>query len=42
MNKDIQVSQVIPAYEEYGAAAISVLTDEEFLAAKLKTLKLPA
>src|SRR6516162_9282602 len=40
MNEGIHVSEVIPDYEEHGAAAISVLTDKEFFGGELEDLKI--
>jgi indole-3-glycerol phosphate synthase len=39
MNKDIHLSEVITAYEDYGAAAISILTDKEFFGGDVGELK---
>jgi indole-3-glycerol phosphate synthase len=40
MNEGIHISEVIPDYEEHGAAAISVLTDKEFFGGELEDLKI--
>lgn len=37
--KDAKVAEVVPAYEESGAAAVSVLTDEMFFGGSLSDLK---
>ena len=37
--KDAEVSEVVPAYEKSGAAAVSVLTDEVFFGGSLSDLK---
>ncbi len=39
MNEGIDISEVIPGYEEHGAAAISVLTDKKFFGGDIEELK---
>src|SRR5215831_17695063 len=40
MNEKIRISDVIPGYETHGAAAISVLTDNEFFGGDIEELKI--
>lgn len=40
IHEHIHVSEVVPAYEEYHAAAISVLTDKEFFGGDIEELKI--
>jgi len=39
MNEHIHVSEVVPQYEDHGAAAISVLTDKDFFGGDIEELK---
>lgn len=39
MNEHINVADVLPGYEKYGAAAISVLTDNEFFGGDIEELQ---
>lgn len=40
MNEHIRLSEVMPMYEDYGAAAISILTDKEFFGGDIEELKI--
>jgi len=40
MNEGIHLSEVVPDYEDHGAAAISVLTDKEFFGGEIEELKI--
>src|SRR5258706_15584611 len=40
INEKIHVSEVVPAYELHGAAAISILTDNEFFGGDIEELKI--
>jgi indole-3-glycerol phosphate synthase len=40
INEKIHVSEVVPVYEECGAAAISVLTDKDFFGGDIEELKI--
>ncbi|MFT4156202.1 indole-3-glycerol phosphate synthase TrpC [Parafilimonas sp.] len=40
ISQHIHIGEVVPAYEEYGAAASSILTDEEFFGGNIEELKI--
>lgn len=40
INQHIHIGEVVPAYEEYGAAASSILTDEDFFGGNIEELKI--
>ena len=40
LNEQVHVSEVVPGYEEHGAAAVSVLTDKEFFGGDIEELKI--